>query len=789
MPTLAQRDASGTFALRDGERHEVESRRTRTAKVFRCVETPEDMAAGLHRYRVGCQIGPVHYPDDVFAERPRWREIDCEIRRAGKDDDADYTMTECGYQFRAWQGKATGKSAAAKALSYIGEFSRGGAAYRMAPLSLSWRAADGAEEAIASPVAGIEPVLDADGYSITWPDAFGKGLDYGYNTRPDHFFKALTVRDRKALPDPKRLRPTHLVLRLWVSWDGDGAPDNGLPAVAAEYRGDSKGAAARHTPQARYAHKRTDGRECFWLREPEAWDSAEEPRRWPLEWWYEARGQEVVLALALPVEALESAQYPLVMDTAIDEEQVGASADDGFSQGSTYPGYESMQLVQYMVSMGRGYLWYTSGFRFTVPLAQGMAITSAALSLRAHATRSDDIDVHWYCEDSDDSSSFSKDNMPGGTVYNNRTSATVHWELTTDVAAGTWYTTPDLSALVEEVVTRAGWSSGSGMSFIAVADAEQPNHKYLTWSSYDYRYGAKLNVSYTVPALKAYPGVAASSPAAHAPARTPGAVASLPAIAQSTPTAYVVSADSDQDAIAALAQSAPIAWVPVRLPGAVVALPGIAQGTATALDGTALPGTALALPALAQVLAQGYDPAAAPGAVTAIAALAQSVGAAYVPGATPGAVVALPGIAQGTATALDGVALPGTVAIAAGIAQAIAEAYAAGAVPGAVVVLPGRAETVAQGYDPAAAPGAVTAIAALAQSIADGYDVTAAPGAVVVLPGLAQSVALGYNTAAEIVPLIDGDTLIIDLAPAVLRVGIDPDTLTVDLTSQTLIVG
>ena len=47
----------------------------------------------------------------------------------------------------------------------------------------------------------------------------------------------------------------------------------------------------------------------------------------------------------------------------------------------------------------------------------------------------------------------------------------------------------------------------------------------------------------------------------------------------------------------------------------------------------------------------------------------------------------------------------------------------------------------------------------------------------------------GLRTAAQIVPLIDGDTLIVDLTPAVLRVGIDPDTLTVDLTSQTVIVG
>lgn len=47
----------------------------------------------------------------------------------------------------------------------------------------------------------------------------------------------------------------------------------------------------------------------------------------------------------------------------------------------------------------------------------------------------------------------------------------------------------------------------------------------------------------------------------------------------------------------------------------------------------------------------------------------------------------------------------------------------------------------------------------------------------------------GLRTAAQIVPLIDGDTLTIDLTPTTLRVDIDPDTLTVDLTSQTVIVG
>lgn len=52
--------------------------------------------------------------------------------------------------------------------------------------------------------------------------------------------------------------------------------------------------------------------------------------------------------------------------------------------------------------------------------------------------------------------------------------------------------------------------------------------------------------------------------------------------------------------------------------------------------------------------------------------------------------------------------------------------------------------------------------------------------------GGARLIGQGYGAAP---PLIDGDTLIIDLTPAVLRVGIDPDTLTVDLTPTTVIVG
>lgn len=492
MPSIAKRDTSGTFALRAGERHEVERLRTRTSKTFRLTETLEQMAAGLHAYRVGCQIGPVHYPDDVFAERPRWREIDCEIRRVA-DGTADWAMTEAGYQARFWQSRATGKAREARKLSYIGEFSRGGATYRMAPLSLSWMA-DGAEEAIATPIAGIAPVLDADGYSITWPDAFGKGLDYGYNTRPDHFFKALTIRDRAALPRPGATA-THLVLRLWVSWDGDGAPDSSLPAVAAEYRGGGKGAVTRHTPQTRYAHRRVDGRECFWVREPEAWDSADEPRRWPLEWWYETRGKEVVLALALPVDALEAAQYPLTMDTDISEEQVGASTDDALSNESSCNTGGTNILIS-----GSTYTGWT-GTRFTtVPLTGGVTISAATIQYYQHDTTYNDMAVTLYCADEDNTATYSWSS--GDFVYDRpATTAQVSWLALNIGSTNDWRSSPDISSCVQEVIDRGGWSSGNALAVIA-----QRNNSYSGYNfrirTYDYAgntYGAKLNVSYTVP--------------------------------------------------------------------------------------------------------------------------------------------------------------------------------------------------------------------------------------------------------------------------------------------------
>lgn len=480
MPSLAQRDASATFALRAGEVCEVSERRTRSAKVFELPPAPD----GRRRYRIGAGIGPVHYPDDPFAASPAWHEIDLSLSETN-DGSCDWQLTAAGYGVRLWQERS--------GLPYAAEFSRAGATYTMAPLSLSWQDGDGNEEVIAKPEPGIKPVIDDDAYTITWEDAFGSGLSYGYNCCPDKLYKALVIRDRGALPKPRAIDPARLVLRLWVQWGGGAAPTGNLPRAPSEYKGSSGETDAVIRRSNPYPHKRAvDGEECFWVQKPEAWDSAEEDQqRWALDWWYERRGTEVVLCLALDCTALDAATYPLLMDTAITEEQVGASTDDAYITWSpTNPvlGLDSA-LIQINIS---SYYYDVAGFRFTsVPIPDGSTITAANLSVYVYVWDNPHCDI--YCEDADDAATFSALDTPRDRT---KTTAYASWN-DTGLGFG-WKTSPDISDPVQEVVDRPGWAQGALM--VLTYQPSKTANEFLT-RGYDNSpsYAAKLNVTYTEP--------------------------------------------------------------------------------------------------------------------------------------------------------------------------------------------------------------------------------------------------------------------------------------------------
>lgn len=153
------------------------------------------------------------------------------------------------------------------------------------------------------------------------------------------------------------------------------------------------------------------------------------------------------------------------------QEAISASTDDAYSSGGTHPGTGTNSLTATTIRLGAiTTVFYAAGFRFqSVPIPQGATINSASLSVLSTSGQSTPFDVMIYCEDADDSATFSTGSMPATRTL---TSASYQWNVGTAAwSESTRYSTGDLAALVQEVVNRAGWAENSNLSFIILNTA------------------------------------------------------------------------------------------------------------------------------------------------------------------------------------------------------------------------------------------------------------------------------------------------------------------------------
>ncbi|HHM21278.1 MAG TPA: hypothetical protein ENJ20_04565, partial [Bacteroidetes bacterium] len=118
------------------------------------------------------------------------------------------------------------------------------------------------------------------------------------------------------------------------------------------------------------------------------------------------------------------------------------------------------------------------GIRFRdVTIPQGATITNAYIEFTVDETDYSTANFTIHGEDTDDASGFSSSsyNISGRT----QTSASVawnsvpNWDNVNDI-----YQTPDLSAIVQEIVNRGGWSSGNDMVFLIEGTGERTAESY-----------------------------------------------------------------------------------------------------------------------------------------------------------------------------------------------------------------------------------------------------------------------------------------------------------------------
>lgn len=140
-----------------------------------------------------------------------------------------------------------------------------------------------------------------------------------------------------------------------------------------------------------------------------------------------------------------------------------ASADDaGIGSGAWSTSATSLELRSD----------YKVGVRFyDVDVPNGANIVSAHIEFVSTVTSFDFVSTIIYGEDADDANIFSTE-----VDFNGRTRTTAHvdWLISDPWVASMLYATPDLTAIVQEIVNRVGWASGNHMSFLFDKNAIVP---------------------------------------------------------------------------------------------------------------------------------------------------------------------------------------------------------------------------------------------------------------------------------------------------------------------------
>lgn len=135
--------------------------------------------------------------------------------------------------------------------------------------------------------------------------------------------------------------------------------------------------------------------------------------------------------------------------------QVSADADDACELAGT-TSLNITQAVDFTTDWG--------GTRFqNVTIPNAATINTAVWSGMPASSAADEPDLDFYAEDADTTSQFTA-GINTDISGRARTTATVLWDSANLGADGaTFFSPPDISALIAEVTVRAGWASGNSL--------------------------------------------------------------------------------------------------------------------------------------------------------------------------------------------------------------------------------------------------------------------------------------------------------------------------------------
>ena len=191
--------------------------------------------------------------------------------------------------------------------------------------------------------------------------------------------------------------------------------------------------------------------------------------------------------------------YPIVID-AVTSENIVANVDDGYERNSASPWISSTTFAGgnywVMAYYAAGATYINGGVRFRVlGIPQGSTINSASITVNVTSLVVGgglDPQVTIYADDVDDAPVWSNNSRPSQIA---QTLASTNF---TPTATGTQ--TIGVTSIVQEIITRPGWSSGYDIRFGFINQVVGAGYNQLAYI-YDYNQGqagaAQLDVNYT----------------------------------------------------------------------------------------------------------------------------------------------------------------------------------------------------------------------------------------------------------------------------------------------------
>ena len=165
----------------------------------------------------------------------------------------------------------------------------------------------------------------------------------------------------------------------------------------------------------------------------------------------------IVIAAAIVLGIL-----PLPVGASVVEVRIATSRDDAeeFSDGTMYLGSSDLELIHDATDQTVGMRWPD------LPMLHNATITAAWIQFTAKASQSGPTDLGIQADDTDDAEPFTT--AENDISSRPRTSAQIVWDPVPWVAgeAGAAERTPDLTSVVQEIVSRPGWAPGSALAII-----------------------------------------------------------------------------------------------------------------------------------------------------------------------------------------------------------------------------------------------------------------------------------------------------------------------------------